>query len=382
MAETVTTDPGSEFETLQSEVLARLKEEIKPLIVYHSGSEDYPPFPVNVLIVLALVQAEGSALIKQAEIEAEIRQALAEKYDLPVRAQRKNIGRGLRRGQDKLVYSVTAQAARAILSPWTQERKGTFPFLQLPPELRNQIYDLVFTLPPSGLSLDRCPGSSQVTARLLERAGEVKPCEIRWTDRDAPKGSYALTGHMNGFLALLSANRQIFAEAMPLVYSCNTFHLAEPGMWVVALDMPRERVKHLRKLSFDFSPTDGMLVAWRGAFEILARKPGGFEELIIRAEDHLWPDLDDPAFCALASLINNAGRILWRESCPAIRDQVAKLLGILRDHPRELEPLKVEEERVKDALERAKETQHRRTKYCALVSSVRTRSSSYHPITK
>lgn len=298
-------------------------------------------------------------------MEARIRQALTEKYDLPVRAQLRNVDRGLGRGQDEFVYSVTGQAARASLSPWMPGRRGTFPFLKLPPELRNRIYDLVLTLPPSGLSLDRCSGCSQVTARLLERPGEDMSCVSRWTDPRQSKGRYALTGHTNAFLALLSANRQVFSEAMPLAYSCNTFHLKESGMWIVALDMPRERFNHLRRLSFNFSPTEELLTAWKGAFGILARKPGGFEELIIHAKDRQWPDLADHAFRALASLINKAERVRWVGSCPVLQDQVAKALRKIEARPRRLEPLKVEEERIRTALKGWEETKHRVLSGCS-----------------
>lgn len=55
MADAVTSDPRSESHAFQHEALRRLKEDIKTTLAFYSAREESPPFPANVLIVLALV---------------------------------------------------------------------------------------------------------------------------------------------------------------------------------------------------------------------------------------------------------------------------------------------------------------------------------------
>lgn len=133
---------------------------------------------------------------------------------------------------------------RRILEP---KRDGEFRFLDLPAEIREAVYEYVFTFPRSGLGFrpfsDRShlsrydPKSSGTYGRLLiqraARGDEKNESTKQWSraSRLNERGlivreeNYMRLSPMNSILALLSVNKQIHEEAMPFFYRNNHFYM-------------------------------------------------------------------------------------------------------------------------------------------------------------
>ncbi len=130
-------------------------------------------------------------------------------------------------------YSVPLAAGRMYLRKWLEpERQGHLPFLKLPSEVRNSIYELVFTLPASGLALLRgadydtnIGGRSEPVLHTLAFYLQQRPEDAK---SDLEEWHYSLNfllcPPLSQILALLAVNKEIRAEAKTYFYELNHFY--------------------------------------------------------------------------------------------------------------------------------------------------------------
>jgi len=112
-----------------------------------------------------------------------------------------------------------------------------FPFLKLPAELRNRIYRKILTLPatlPTPRAMSLWPDSSLPKWQGLHpspsiRFGALEPYGHGGYRGGRPRVTCATSGklvHLELAPAMLRTNKQIYAEAAPVLYSGNSFHFA------------------------------------------------------------------------------------------------------------------------------------------------------------
>ncbi|KAK5126583.1 hypothetical protein LTR85_009517 [Meristemomyces frigidus] len=154
--------------------------------------------------------------------------------------------------EEDMSFTVSARAGRVFLKRWLEPpRDGVFPFLKLPPELRNSVYDLVCALPETRLRLlyhaleptKRPVGSkaAHVTARLVERTDGSAPQSVTWHSDRAGQLSFAFESKAS-VLALLLTCKQVYQEAMPSFYCKNMFHFLSIGtLHHILTKMPAKR---------------------------------------------------------------------------------------------------------------------------------------------
>ncbi|KAK4555136.1 hypothetical protein LTR86_007902 [Recurvomyces mirabilis] len=135
------------------------------------------------------------------------------------------------------LYSADHKASRIYLRRWLEpERKGTFDFLDLPPELRTKIYELVLAAPASGLA--KYHQYRDHGERFFVRARDSATILLRADGKISNKGGYFdyvprnthryLFPSISDRLGLLSTCKQVFAEAVAIFYQQNFFIFAHP----------------------------------------------------------------------------------------------------------------------------------------------------------
>lgn len=97
-------------------------------------------------------------------------------------------------------------------------RKGVFPFLALPAEIRNEIYEYALSFPvlktqASQSGKDHVSRFFVMRPSLLHHARYV-PCDYRSTVH---------TSSLNEILAITHVSKQTYREALPIFFSCNAF---------------------------------------------------------------------------------------------------------------------------------------------------------------
>lgn len=167
--------------------------------------------------------------------------------------------------------SVEPAAAQIFLQKHlTVKNKQPFPFLKLPAELRLQIYGHCLGLPKSGVSVrqaERHSMKKEVVVRTKDFATEMQLSE--WEDVPAPTGvrarwdDFVFRNRHDGtlkcqdlrtHLALLSVNKEIFNEAMPVFYSINSFVCSDLfHLESFLATLAPERREQLRHISFFYT---------------------------------------------------------------------------------------------------------------------------------
>lgn len=140
---------------------------------------------------------------------------------------------------------------RHLLEP---ARKGAFPFLRLPAELRNAIYELAFTFPRSGFRVCQqgVHSGKSVELRLQEREHEAGEREFQdWVDDP----EYCVGDEtvelrpLDSVLALLQVNKQVYAEAVSYFCGKNSFYFADADdLGAFFHRGPASRVKRLKHI--------------------------------------------------------------------------------------------------------------------------------------
>lgn len=195
-------------------------------------------------------------------------------YAVPVSAVANDEGGIVReyiteRDEKATSWSVEAHEAMLYLRPrlWPDEQpSGSFPFLRLPPDLRNTIYNMVFAFPPSGIKIKRHNNDRRGHIYVASRSFD-QPFDFElWRSPAKP----AIVGRMADCLTLLRVNRQIRSEALYIFPSINTFYFVDAVHMARSLKrMSAEHRDNIRDLAFRHIPghCTSILVM---LFEILA----------------------------------------------------------------------------------------------------------------
>lgn len=205
---------------------------------------------------------------------------------------------------------VAVGPGRVFLSSWLEpKRNGTFPFFELPPELRNVIYEMVLRFPRSGLAvLHACPESKDPNFCALERreatispprSWNVEPLTCtKWIDdRHTTGQNYLQCGTLSDVLAMLCVNKQTYAEALPIFYRDNAFYTFDLDSTINLLhELPSSRAQHLSDLTvhLSYGPGNGHcdnLEYFPAAMTKLSEAKK-FKRLRVRADDKWWLELD------------------------------------------------------------------------------------------
>lgn len=166
-------------------------------------------------------------------------------YDLPVT---RTLGPRSERS-DHFTYSITTAAARLYLRSYLANGStGKFPFLRLPAELRNHIYELTFSFADGpGLSVNKSGGLSM----LVQHPGDDSYAKDWWPGN---RGRYDVRQlpPLPEILALLLVCKQVFGEALPYFYQLNPLHVTSlENLTALAQRMPPSRLEHLNHLSIE-----------------------------------------------------------------------------------------------------------------------------------
>ena len=156
-----------------------------------------------------------------------------------------------------LAWQVSVLDARAFLQDALFERKGTFPLLQLPTEIRIMIWEMVLRYPPSGIHLLRKYFNGRRAIAVVDKNYSTPfSSDLSFTDRSNPE-RFSYTQPLGRSLSLLSVNKQIFEESYAYFYRANLFvfpSVARLGRFL--RNTPRSRRQHFTQLAFEYSPAD------------------------------------------------------------------------------------------------------------------------------
>ncbi|KAI7534983.1 hypothetical protein KC331_g12270 [Hortaea werneckii] len=381
----------------KSEDLQSLRNEVQEVIRPYTTADEEPPFSGGELIVMALVDTDEETLPKDRILRwiintfkyyhdvfvdkafqalepdlnfgigsdeavlVNIAEAFTE-YEVPICESRV-----MGEKRDPKFWSVTTQAARLYLRHWLEpEREGIFPFLELSPEIRNNIYELLFTFPSSGVHVQESKDGDKegFDVYFLQRIDEPGPSSRKWSDSLVKGSQFIIKKSMDDILVLLYVNRQVYEEAMPLFYMLNMFHFDSYSVELHKLvwPMPTSRFEHLHELHFDLKEfvAEWLLELWPSVTEALSAKAGGFAELRISMTDNAWLGRgstarhlrikgyrtsrydrieDIPGFKNLALAVAKAKVVRWEGKCPLIQEFIGKAVARIQggDHGTEVD---------------------------------------------
>lgn len=207
----------------------------------------------------------------------------------------------------------------------TWEPSGPFPFMKLPPELRNMVYKYHFRRPHYRI------GQSSY--------GEKEDCDAKLAGRCITRNS---TGAVPAYL--LRASKTIYNEVMPLFFRDGTFSfekIEDLGAFL-ARTGPCHR-QHITSIEFDYEKVGATKIFdIHEAFRLLGQCPNLSKVSINIAAHQLWRKA---AFPGLATLRKIRGvkdikvyfddaywvTYLYGEELPATKQTVAKKFAVLKD---------------------------------------------------
>lgn len=187
----------------------------------------------------------------ETEVAGGLRGVLA-RWDVPVSAVEGSDGDG--EGDATTRWTVDLAHAALFLRPrlWPDEQPADpFPFLQLPPEIRNIIYTMAFAFPSSGIMINRHEmdrtGGVHAVSRSFERAFDFEPWKY--------SGRHLHAGRVSEIMGLTAVNRQIRSETLHVFAAVNTFYFSSPAhMLAVLRNMSRGQRNSIRTVAFHHRP--------------------------------------------------------------------------------------------------------------------------------
>ena len=150
-------------------------------------------------------------------------------------------------------FSMSLSAARICLAERIGvQRKGSFAFLRLPPELRDIFYTMVAACPPSGLVLHPSgPDKIEVSAatRNFSDPFSMLCTQGRWPE--------LVLNPLSTIFNLSLVNKQIYEEFTPYFFQINTFQFAGVScISVVSQTLPSSHAQNIRHVTFKYHPFD------------------------------------------------------------------------------------------------------------------------------
>ncbi|KAI7193512.1 hypothetical protein KC316_g3042 [Hortaea werneckii] len=321
-------------DVVQKDDMAResIRKEILTLIEPFARSPDQPPFNEAELTVMAILSSDASALtpidvfcwisktltyysnqligtnVRCLHNKAEAGHYLEEllesrlagslgQYDVPLRGMYPEAPYDERlKFYTPVDFTVTPAAGRTFLRRWLEPgRKGIFPFLDLPAELRNEVYKLLLQFPESGIKIhslgESGQGDDRVVMKVFSRIdGDEDPFDhvskvpVHGVRRDIK------TPPTSEILAFLATNRQIHAEARPLFYSLNRFRFSSIRALHTVLTDPTQtnRLQHIRSIQINLLRQVEHLDKFIPAMKALSTHLTGLKRLEIRITADLW----------------------------------------------------------------------------------------------
>ncbi|KAI7235174.1 hypothetical protein KC330_g4391 [Hortaea werneckii] len=381
----------------RSDDLHLLRSEVREVIRPYTTADEEPPFSGGELVVMALVDTDEESLPKDLILRW-IVNAFKYYHDVFLDKAFENLGPDFvfYDGSDGVVFEnipkafteyevpicesrvidkkrytsfwgVTSQAARIYLRDRLEpEREGVFPFLDLPPEIRNNIYELLLTFPSSGVHVQESEDDDEegFDVYFLQRIDEPGSCGRKWSDSLCKGSHFVIKKSMDDILALLHVNRQVYEEAMPSRYMLNMLHFDTDSVELrkLAWSMPNSRFEYLRKLHLDLKDdvAEWLIEVWPDVIEALSAKAVGSAELRVSMTDDAWLGRGSKArqlrksgrrtsryscideidgFTDLALVVARATVVHWEGECPLIRKFIEKEVARIQggDHGTEVE---------------------------------------------
>ncbi|KAI7011502.1 hypothetical protein KC318_g5150, partial [Hortaea werneckii] len=181
-------------------------------------------------------------------------------------------------------YTMTVASCERILfkvlSSKQELNRKAFRFMDLPPELRNTIFDLVFQYPRSGL--------------LFEAKGQKTAFVGPPAHRDAlpyiKLQTLSKTARITDVLAPLLVNRQFYEEAKSCFFAINHFLFADGYTMSLTLNkIPESQRRHIHHLTLDYGIGSYKLTKARKAIALLATC--GLKKLNVYLDEEEWKEL-------------------------------------------------------------------------------------------
>ncbi|KAK4955634.1 hypothetical protein LTR10_006573 [Elasticomyces elasticus] len=164
-------------------------------------------------------------------------------------------------------YSAPVSPARSYLCDLLEpKRKGAFPFFELPPELRNTVYEMLLLFDDRGFTVRK--GRGKVSLRLPCREIDYKP-KVNSSPGPARLELFEAPP-LTKILAVVRTCKQIYAEAMPYFYRDNRFNFETADCLATTLPcLPSSRVQHLSSLHLTISTAYGIRTDFSSALNEL-----------------------------------------------------------------------------------------------------------------
>ncbi|KAK3113669.1 hypothetical protein LTR53_008820 [Teratosphaeriaceae sp. CCFEE 6253] len=180
-----------------------------------------------------------------------------------------------------MVSSAGAHASLSDLLNDGPDDASPFRFFELPPELRNRIYEMFFRYPASGLCYDGPGRRFEMLTRSLNDMADDIDC---W---DASEAAPFFTPAPRDILMPLSIDRQFYSEAMPIFYRINHFHFdGYRSLWDSLSALNESRRRHIRYISVCDSRC-GASVYFPGAVKSLLQ-PENLRVLNLQFDEEAW----------------------------------------------------------------------------------------------
>ncbi|GAB1743895.1 hypothetical protein NU219Hw_g946t1 [Hortaea werneckii] len=175
-------------------------------------------------------------------------------------------------------YAMTVASCERVLSEALllrpQTNRKAFRFLDLPSELRNTIFDLVFQYPRSGL--------------IFRSKGQKSALVESPTARDI-YGPLPKTARITEIFAPLLVNKQFYEEAKACFFAINHFHFTNLcNMAKTLAKIPEPQRRHIQHLTLDYGVGYNQLRDAREAIALLATC--GLKKLNVYLEEDQWKE--------------------------------------------------------------------------------------------
>lgn len=221
------------------------------------------------------------------------------------------------------LWTVNTAAAWQWLSDHLSPRvPDGFNFLGLPAELRLQVYEYVLTYSAFYMesSTDR-RGLVPLVAMSGAHEEDALPLLA-----DPHEAYHTTCPHFHklpliqDMLAILTVNKQVYREAVPIFYGVNHFYLRHPsGLNSLTRALAPSRLKHVARITFDYEHDTVKETKKFGRTLLDLSRSEGLKHVVLRASDSAW-------FVDVKNLRSRVPKYQQPGQLPSI-DQLCELLS-------------------------------------------------------